>query len=188
MGRAMHGALSPSVIVAGAPRANRMTRTNLLAQLLGRLRARLTATLRGNLAESPIADDDGPNNDDIEAMFNAYISTHLAALPRAYVALVPPDLADIIRQAKAHHALIDTRGAEQEAESAHAEIGFYPRHHVRLRMGPNADQYMAIPTVLKCEYGDGLDATVERIQIKREGAAVVDVFGHPILRRYAQES
>jgi hypothetical protein len=188
MGRVVHGALSPPGIEAGAPRANWMTETNFFSQPLGRFWARLTALLRVGLTEQPIAEDDALDDEDIEAMFNAHISTHLAALPRAYVALVPPDLADLIRQAKAFHALIDTRGAEQEAESAHADIGFYPRHHVRLRMGPNADQYMAIPTVLKCEYGDGLDATVERLQIKREGAVVVDVFGHRILRRYREES
>ena len=165
-----------------------MTQTNFVAQLLGRLRARLTALLRGDLAEQAIENDDAPDDEDIEAMFNAHICTHLAALPRAYAALVPPEMADLIRQAKAFHVLVDTRGAEQEAESAHAEIGFYPRHHVRLRMGPNAEQYMAIPTVLKCEYGDGLDGNVERLQIKREGAVVVDVFGHRILRRYREES
>jgi hypothetical protein len=164
-----------------------MTQTNFLLRLLVRVWTRLTTTLRRDLVENSNAEGEGPNDDVVDAMFDAYISTHLAALPRAYLAIVPPDLADLIRQAKDHHGLIDTRGAAQEAESAYAEIGFYPRHHVRLRMGPNADHYMAIPTVLKCEYSDGLDAIVERVQIKREGGEVVDVFGHPILRRHTRE-
>lgn len=188
MGRAQHGALSHPGMVAGAPRPRRMTQTNLVSQLLFRFRARLTRLLRRDRTAPSGPEDDGPDDADIEAMFNAHISVQLAALPRAYLALVPPELADLIRRAKSYHALIDARGAEQEAEIAHAEIGFYPRHHVRLRMGPNADQYMAIPTALQCEYGDGLDASIERIKIKREGAAVVDVFGHAVLRRYTQES
>jgi hypothetical protein len=115
-------------------------------------------------------------------MFNAQISNHLAALPRAYLALVPPDLADLIRQAKEFHQLMDTRGAEDEAKLACAEIGFSPRYHVMLRLGPNAGHFMAIPKQMRCDYGGDLESQVERVQIKRAGAVVVDVFGERMRR------
>jgi hypothetical protein len=158
-----------------------MTSDSVLARLAGRVIGKIARMFPGNVSRQAIHDDD-PSEDDIESMFNAHVSSHLAAVPRAYLALVPPDLADLIREAKAFHEVMDTRGAENEAELARSEVGFCPRYHVKLRLGPNAGHYLAIPTKMRCDYGNNIEAEVERAQIKRAGAIVVDVFGDRVRR------
>ncbi|MBK5052838.1 hypothetical protein IQ289_31130 [Burkholderia sp. R-70006] len=140
----------------------------------------MLALIRGDLHGHEIPQDDGPSDADVEAMFNAHVSAHLAALPRAYLALVPPDLADLIRQAKEFHVIMDARGEADEAQLALSEVGFHPRHHVKLRLGPYAGQYMAIPATVRCEYTVSPDASVERVQIERAGGTVVDAFGNRV--------
>jgi len=135
----------------------------------------------GNFRSRVAQEDEAISDAEIETMFNADLCSHLAALPRAYLELVPPDLAELIRRAKAFHKVMDTRGAEQEAELAAAEIGFHPRHHVRLRLGPHTDKYLAVPTTMLCEYASkDLEARVERAQIRLAGCVVIDVFGNKV--------
>ena len=153
-----------------------MTSGSVFVRLGARVIGRVAAILRGDSGRQA-SQADGPSDDDIEALFNARISGHLAAVPRAYLALVPPDLADMIRAAKEFHQVMDTRGAEDEAELARSDVGFCPRHHVFLRLGPNAGHYLAIPTEMRCDYGNNVEAGVEREQIRRAGGVVVDVFG-----------
>jgi hypothetical protein len=150
-----------------------------LKTMLAHLRRRLL----GSAPVDPVDDNDGlPSDEDIEGMFDSYISNQLAALPRAYLTLVPPEVALLIREAKAFHEVMDVNGAKQEASLARQELGFDPMYHVRLRLGPHAEHYMAIPTALRCEYGDVGESRAERLKIQQHGARVIDVFGNVLMQ------
>lgn len=162
-----------------------MTVINILSRVVARLGRAASKRLPGR-RRTAIQEEWSPDEDDIEVMFNAHISSHLAALPRAYLDLVPAELADLIRQAKSFHDDMDECGAEDESELAEAEIGVSPRHHIKLRLGPNAGQYMAIPTAMHCEYAGSAEALNERASIRRVGGVVIDVFGNCV-ERYAEK-
>ncbi|MEX3630517.1 MAG: hypothetical protein VB138_14820 [Burkholderia sp.] len=129
--------------------------------------------------------DEAPDDADIEAMESLSITSQLAAVPDAYLAFLPHDICDLIRQAKSLHGEIAMAQANQIAVIARKVVGFVPLHHVFRTTGQCYDNFVALPEDVPPINGAS-DAIEERKRIRAAikstefNIEVCDPWGRPI--------